>query len=110
MGIENIIFAAICGFCALIFGLIALWAFKRRTPMHFWAGSTVKPEEIADISAYNKANGKLWLGYTIGMIISGVVSLFSIGAGAILLTIICVPGVAVLIVVYKRIYEKYKKL
>jgi hypothetical protein len=108
MSAENIIFAAICGGCALIFILIALWAFKRRTPMHFWSGSTVKPEEISDIPAYNKANGKMWLAYAIGMVVSGVVSLFSVGVGAILLTIICVPGVGVLIVAYKRIYEKYK--
>ena len=106
---ENIIFAVVCWGCALIFGLIALWAFKRRTPMHFWAGSEVKPEEITDIPAYNKANGKLWLGYTAGMILSGVVSLFSIGIGAALLTIVCVPGIAVLIVVYKRIYKKYRR-
>jgi len=106
---ENIIFACVCWFCALIFGLIALWAYKRRTPMHFWAGSTVEPEEIADITAYNRANGKMWLAYAASTILSGVVSLFSIGVGAILLTIICIPGIAVLIVGYKRIYKKYKK-
>lgn len=104
MSFENIIFAAVCLGCALIFGLIALWAYKRRTPMHFWAGSEVKPEEITDIPAYNKANCMLWLGYTAAMIISGVVSLFSINAGAILLTIISVPGIVVLIVIYKKIY------
>lgn len=32
MSFENVMFAAICWLCALIFGLIALWAFKRKTP------------------------------------------------------------------------------
>ena len=84
---ENILFAYVCWLCSIIFGLIALLlAYKRRTPMHFRAGSTVDPEEIADIPAYNKANGKMWLAYAASTILAGVVSLFSIGVGATLLT------------------------
>lgn len=33
MSFANIIFAAICWLCSLIFGVIALWAFKRKDPM-----------------------------------------------------------------------------
>ena len=109
MSFENTLFAAICWFCTLIFALIALWAFKRKTPMHFWAGSEVKPDEITDIPAYNKENGMMWLKYTVAMFFSGVVSLWSVGIGAILLTVVCVPGIAYLVVKYKRIYNKYKK-
>ena len=109
MFFENILFASICWFCALIFGLIALWAFKRKTPMHFWAGSEVKPEEITYIPAYNRENGKMWLIYTAATVFSGAVSLWSIGIGAVLLTVVCVPGIAFLIINYKRIYNKYKK-
>lgn len=106
MSFENILFASIC--CSLIFGLIALWAFKRKTPMHFWAGSEVKPEEITDIPAYNKENGMMWLIYA-AAVFSGVISLWSVGVGAVLLTVVCVPGIAFLIINYKRIYNKYKK-
>jgi len=109
MAFENILFAAICWFCALILGLIALWAFKRKTPMHFWSGSEVKPEEISNIPAYNKANGMMWLKYTAATVFSGAVSLWSVGIGAILLTVVCVPGIAFLVINYKRIYNKYKK-
>lgn len=98
----------VCSFCALIFGLIALWSFKRKDPMHFWSGTTVKPEEIADIPAYNRANGLMWALYALAVFLSGVLTLFTESAGAILMLIICFPGLGVLIFVYYRIYNKYK--
>jgi len=105
---ANIIFAASCWFCSLIFCAIALWAFKRKDPMHFWSGSTVSPEEITDIPGYNRANGLMWTIYAICMALAGILSLFSIKTGAVLLVIIFVPGLGVLIAVYNRIYNKYK--
>lgn len=108
MSFANIIFAGICWLCSLIFGVIALWAFKRKDPMHFWSGSTVRPEEIVDIPSYNRANGLMWAIYTVCMLVTGVLSLFSIMTGAILLGIVCVPGMVVLIVAYNRIYNKYR--
>lgn len=108
MAFGNIIFAAICCLCSLIFGVIALWAFKRKDPMHFWSGTTVRPEEITDIPSYNRANGLMWTIYTICMVITGIFSLFSILTGAVLLIILCIPGTVVLIVAYNRIYNKYK--
>jgi len=108
MSSENIIFATICWLCSLIFGVIALWAFKRKAPMHFWSGSTVRPEEITDIPSYNRANGLMWAIYAVCMFVTGILSLFSIKVGAVLLVIVCVPGIAVLIFVYNRIYNKYR--
>lgn len=108
MSYDNIIFAVICWLCALIFGVISLWAFKRKDPMHFWSGSTVRPEEITDIPAYNRANGLMWAVYTACMIMTGIVSLFNITVGSILLGIISILGIVVLIIVYKRIYNKYR--
>ena len=109
MTFGSLLFACICWFCALIFGTIALWAFKRNTPMHFWSGSTVHAEEITDIPAYNRANGMMWAAYAACMILSGIVALFSITAGTVLLLIVCLPGTVVLIIVYKRIYRKYMR-
>jgi len=108
MSSANIIFAIVCWMSSIIFGVIALWAFKRKDPMHFWSGTTVKPEEITDIPSYNRANGLMWATYTVCMVVTGIVSLFSIIAGAILLTVLYVPGIVVLIIVYKRIYNKYR--
>lgn len=108
MSFSNVFFAIICWLCSLIFGIISLWAFKRKDPMHFWSGSTVKPEEIMDIASYNRANGFMWLIYTFFMVATGVLSLFSIKIGAILLGIISVPGVFALVLVYNLIYKKYR--
>lgn len=108
MPIENIIFAVSCWLCSLIFGGISLWAFKRKDPMHFWSGSTVKPEKIKDIPAYNRANGLMWAVYTACFVIAGFLSLFSIRIGGILLSIICVPGIFILFIVYKMILKKYR--
>jgi len=108
MSIANIMSAIICWLCSLIIGVIALWAFKRKDPMHFWSGSTVKPEEITDIPSYNRANGLMWTIYAGCIAVAGLISLFSIKIGAILLIIIFVPGIGILIAAYNRIFNKYK--
>ena len=110
MNLENILFAATCWLTSILIGAIALWAFKRKTPMHFWTGSTVNPEEIADIPAYNRANGFMWAIYAGSIALSGVLSLFNIQVGVVLLILACVPGVACLIIAYRRIYKKYKRI
>jgi len=107
MEFGNIVVAITCWFCSLIFGVIALWAFKRKDPMHFWSGSTVMPEEIDDIPSYNRANGLMWGTYAVAMFVSGILSLFS-KMGIILLLILCFPGIGALIFAYNRIYNKYK--
>ena len=109
MNFTNILFAGIVWFCSLIFGIVALWAFKRRDPMHFWSGSEIKPEEITDIPAYNRANGFMWTIYTVCMVVTGTISLFNIWIGVGLVGIICVPGSIGLIFAYKQIYNKYKR-
>ena len=109
MSYENIFFAAIVWGCALVTGVIALWAFRRKTPMHFWAGSAVNPEEITDIPAYNRANGNMWLAYAAAMALSGIVGLFNTVAGAVLLLVVGVPGIAFLLLTYKRIYREYAR-
>jgi len=109
MSFSNIFFAAICWLCSLSFGVIAIWAFKRKDPMHFWSGSTVRPEEIINIPAYNRANGLMWTIYTVGMVVTGILSLINILISVILLAIICVPGTIILIIVYNRIYNKYRR-
>lgn len=76
--------------------------------MHFWSGSTVKASEIQDIKAYNRANGWLWLTYTVLQILAGVISLFDEIVGVILFGVIIFPGILVLVLIYQKIYKKYK--
>lgn len=46
---EWIAFDMIVLLCVLIFMGMGVWALIRKTPMHFWSGTTVKPETITDI-------------------------------------------------------------
>lgn len=108
MKVENAIFASSSWICSLIFAAIAIWAFMRKEPMHFWSGTTVKPEEITDIRAYNRANGIMWGIYAACTFLSGILSFFSIIVGAALLFGLLIPGIGVLIFSYNRIYNKYK--
>jgi len=108
MNFANVFFAGVIWFCSVIFGLVALWAFKRRGPMHFWSGSEIKQEEIANVPAYNRANGLMWAIYTSYYIVTGIISLFNIWIGTVLVGIICTLGTVGLICAYKYIYKKYK--
>ena len=53
----------------LVFVGMGIYSFKRKTPMYFWAGTTVKSEEISDIKAYNRANGIMWVSYGLSFLL-----------------------------------------
>jgi len=98
------IFLAVAG----IFWGIAAWARRQEKPVHFWAGSTVKPEEIHDIPAYNKANAKMWTVAAALYTLGAIMSLIDTTLGGIFIGVISTVGIIPLIIAYKRIYEKYK--
>lgn len=102
-------FLVIIWICAAIFIGIGIFSLKRKTPMHFWAGTTVKPEEIWDIKAYNKANGIMWILYGNMYILSSLFSLIcNISVGAFIVVFTSIPGLIILIMFYTKIYNKYK--
>ncbi len=76
--------------------------------MWFWSGSTVKEREISDIPAYNRANGIMWICYSLVFWGSAVFGLFQLDAAGAFLAAGTLGGIPVLIVVYKKIYAKYK--
>ncbi|MCL2407519.1 MAG: hypothetical protein FWC95_06275 [Defluviitaleaceae bacterium] len=94
--------------CAAPMWIVAVWAFRRKTPMHFWAGSTVKAEEISDVHAYNREHGFMWLSYGSAFAISGIVGLFDVMAGSAFTLIISTFGLIPLFINYRRIWNKYK--
>ena len=49
---------------SMVFTGIGIFAWKRTKPMWFWSGSTVDEAEIADIPAYNRASGIMWICYS----------------------------------------------
>lgn len=91
---------------ALLTG-IGIYAWNRKKPMWFWSGTHIKENEISDVTAYNHANGIMWIVYSLIFWMAtfagenGNIALILIVAG-------CVIGLPVLVVVYKKIYAKYK--
>ena len=69
--------------CAAIFVVIGVWALCRKTPMHFWSGSTVSIAEIRDIRRYNRANGRMWILFGVGMALIGFLGFWSIAAAGV---------------------------
>ena len=76
--------------------------------MWFWAGSTVRETEIADIPAYNRANGRMWIVFSLPLWSSTFLVMWNEVIALILIAADCMIGLPVLMVVYKRIYAKYK--
>lgn len=96
--------------CAAIFVVIGVWALRRKTPMHFWSGSTVSIAEIRDIRRYNRANGRMWILFGVGMALIGFLGFWSIAAAGVCVFIYTLGGIPVLVVLYDKIYQKDRKL
>ena len=105
---ENILWLVIMVPCSAVFTGIGLFAWNRKKPMWFWSGSTVDEAEIADIPAYNRANGRMWLIYALPYWLSAFLGLWSEALAVILLVAACVIGLPILMAAYQRIYDKYK--
>ena len=93
---------------SMVFTGIGIFAWKRKKPMWFWSGSTVDEAEIADIPAYNRANGIMWIYYSAVFWVCTVLGIFQMDVAGIALTVGCLAGIHVLIIAYGRIYEKYR--
>lgn len=105
---ENIIWFLIMIPCSAVFTGIGIYAWKRQKPMWFWSGSTVDESEIRDIRAYNKANGIMWIVFSIPMWLSIFAVIWNGAAAGVLIALDCTVGLALLVVTYNKIYKKYK--
>ena len=106
---ERIIWLIIMIPLSLLFSGLGIYAWRRKKPMWFWSGSTVEEYEISDVPAYNRANGIMWLAYSGVFWISAVLGIFELDAAGAVLAAGCIGGIPVLVMVYKRIYDKYKR-
>ena len=109
MVMENIIWLIIMVPVSLLFTGLGVYAWNRKKPIWFWSGSTVEESEISDISAYNKANGIMWIVFFFFFFISTIFGGLNMKIGGITLIVGCILGVPALPIVYGRIYRKYKK-
>lgn len=97
---------------ALFFG-IGLWAQNKKTPMHFYAGSTIDPKRITDIPSYNEENARMWKIYSLPYFATGLMEIagsyderLSIAA-AVLLFAAGTIGIGWLVWKYKQICSRY---
>jgi len=95
--------------CSALLTGIGIYAWRRKEPMWFWSGSTVKEEEISDVRAYNRANGIMWIAFSIPFWISTAMGFRNMKAAGITMMIACAVGAPLLIVAYRKIYRKYRK-
>ena len=104
----NIIWLVIMIPTSMLFTGIGIYAWRRKKPMWFYSGSTVKEDEIADIPGYNRANGIMWIVFSCVFWLSTVLGASNMSMGGIILmagTIIALP---LLPFIYFKIYERYK--
>lgn len=94
--------------CGAAFLGYALFARRTKKPVWFWSGSTVDPAAIADIPAYNRANSRMWIAYSLPFWACGLLSFWQTFAAGIILAVACTGGIPVLIIVYNKILKKYK--
>ena len=78
--------------------------------MWFWAGLEVKASEIADVPAYNRANGRMWIVYSLIFWAAAFAGLWSGTLAVGLIVVGCALGLPDMIGIYNRIYNKYMGL
>ncbi len=105
---ENIVFILICFLCATLFLLLGIYALKKKTPINFWSGKTVRSEEVTNIIEYNKENSIMWIAYSAFYWAAGLTGFFSRPYLDIVILLLSVfPGFLLLVLNYKRIEKKY---
>ena len=106
---EFNIFSAIMIVMGLVFTGIGILAWKKKTPMWFWSGTTVKEREIADILAYNRANAIMWICFSLIFWTCAFLGLFKVEAAGYTMIALMLIAVPILPMVYQKIYKKYKR-
>ena len=106
---DTIIWLAIMIPISLLFTGIGIYAWRRKKPMWFWSGSTVKESEISDVAAYNRANGIMWLAYSSVFWLCAGLGALNLDIAGLVLAVGCLGGIPVLIITYRKIYDKYRK-
>ncbi len=105
---EDLIWYIVMIPCSMLFTGIGIYAWRRKKPMWFWSGTEVKESEISDVPAYNRANGIMWVVYSVVYWIAAFSAIWSYVIALILVIAGSVIGIPVLIIAYRKIYKKYK--
>lgn len=91
--------------CFLLFGIYCFFAKK---PVGFWANDS-RPLKVNHLKDYNHACGKLWIGFSFGLILLSIPFLFGNIAIILLATVIgSFIDIITLMIIYSRIENKYR--
>jgi len=104
---ERVIWLIIMIPNSILFTALGIYAWRRKKPMWFWSGSTVSEKEILDILAYNRANGIMWIVYSLVFWVGAILGVFQMDIAGIVVAVGCLGGIPVLVLVYTKIYNKY---
>ncbi|MGL5642254.1 MAG: hypothetical protein ACRDDM_08295 [Paraclostridium sp.] len=102
---DNIIIYLSIMPAVFVFVCLGIYSLKKKTPMFFWAGSTVSSDEISDVKGYNRANGIMWIFYGLSFLL---IPILGENIGGIVLGILAPFTIVALIITYNIIYNKYK--
>ena len=106
---ERFLFPLILIPLACLFTGIGIYAWNRKKPMWFWSGSCVKESELTDVHAYNRANGIMWICFSLIYWVAAGIGCFRLKAAGPFLGIGTAVGIVFLLVAYRMIYKKYRR-
>ena len=92
----------------ILFSGLGIYAWNRKKPMWFWSGSTVQERELTDVKAYNRANGIMWIVFSLLFWFCAFAGFFGMKAAGVILLVGCAAGLPALILTYRHIYKKYR--
>ena len=100
---------ALVASCFIVYGIHLLFS-KRDTAVGFWAGETKQPQ-VSDVKGYNRACGRLWLGYGIALLLLGTFLLTGQNTAGGIFTVLgtCWASIALAVIYSTVIENKYKK-
>lgn len=93
---------------SILFAAIGIYAWRRKKPMWFWAGTEVTESEIRDIPAYNRANGIMWIIFSLVWWAATIIGICNVSIAENIIGGGCLLGFPALIIVWRKIYKKYK--
>lgn len=96
-----------CLLCAVPFMIIARFDKGSSTPISFWAGDRGLKEKVINIPEYNVKMSKLFYECGTVFIICGVICLFSLIAGIILICLACTGGLYLAYRRYRKILNEF---
>ena len=95
--------------CCLIFLGLGIYCFRAEKPVAFWANA--KPFPVKDVKGYNRACGKLWIGYGLICLAIGTPLLTAKSVTVILVSVfLMVPATIAMMLIYVLgIEKKYRE-